>query len=319
MKLQQTPRRSVPSVGLALALGVSSCSGGGVGRDEFGDPGPPSLARSGSGGTSASGDAASGAGPGPGGLTGGVDVDSGNGPAVRADGGAADSAGTRSDSGRIDGAADAAGGGAGGGGSNGGGGGTTTGGSDGAVVVDASGPPDVCPAADAAQTATCVPSLVANPTFDRDSVGWTSDGFASQLFDATKDFRGNLASGSLQITNANFDASHDGLVMAGSFQCLAASAGASYDLSVEAFLSPGPVPRGVALGLRFFPTTSCTGQTTGAFVTPPAGVPDKWSVVRLLAAAPAGTQSLSVHLLVEKNYQQSNAVASFDNVLLRPF
>jgi len=45
--------------------------------------------------------------------------------------------------------------------------------------------------------------------------------------------------------------------------------------------------------------------------------PDAWQVIKGAAKAPAGTQSASVRLLVQKPYNQAPATARFDDILVK--
>jgi hypothetical protein len=70
------------------------------------------------------------------------------------------------------------------------------------------------------------------------------------------------------------------------------------------------------IALQFFPTTDCSGAASGAWSSPGMSLTGMWQVISGSAAAPAGTGSLRVRLVVTKPFMDPAFGAHFDNVLL---
>jgi hypothetical protein len=190
-------------------------------------------------------------------------------------------------------------------------------------MPDLSHPPDLTPPPDLAIPCAdldgdgkpdCVETLVTNARFDSDVASWSAEWGATVSWAAAPDALGS-SSGSLIVDNTNVVAAK-GATMAGAEQCVAATAGANYRVSAQAMIAQGQGAGVAGLALQFFPTADCSGAASGAWSSSGLSLTGMWTVISGAAAAPAGTGSLRVRLVVTKPFMDPAFAARFDNVLL---
>lgn len=162
----------------------------------------------------------------------------------------------------------------------------------------------------------CKETVLANPDFPSDILGWTTELEVAQTF-VRDDGDGNMRSGAIAVSNGT---TRDiaGATMAGSRQCVAAASGAAYRLIAQTRI-PGPKVDGVSAGvyIQYYRSVGCAGDPAGTYAGPLVDAVDAWRPVEGLATAPAGARSMSVRLVVVKPFRAAPARALFDNVLLK--
>jgi len=178
--------------------------------------------------------------------------------------------------------------------------------------------PAGCPDLDRNSIPDCRESLVANPDFASNTMGWTTELGVTQVASGT--VPGGPASGALGIVNAN-QSSASGSSMAGSMQCLTARAEVAYALFAEVLIPLDQDPSTLAgVAMQSYPTTDCSGSAN-AVVSPSlisaSGASANWQLVQVMLPTPAGSGSLSVRLVVVKPFSKGTAQAFFDNVLVK--
>lgn len=168
-------------------------------------------------------------------------------------------------------------------------------------------------AASAMPAAAYGPNLLSNPTFDADTSGWSAP-TSSSINWAQPDVLGSPASGSLEAVIGT------GHYNVHSTQCVAVTAGSSYELAGSIWLPPGSVPTQAEATVSFYTGSSCTGAPLGpktsVFVAKERSV---WSSPARLAVAPSGAGSALIDLSsVRGNPDASSpARAYFDDIVLR--
>jgi len=136
-------------------------------------------------------------------------------------------------------------------------------------------------------------NLFTNPGFATDINGWsiTTGGSASWSSD---DAAGLPGSGSLELENAA--AAAGGFV--GAYQCVAAAAGATYDVHAKVRIPTGQPHLGTSAGRYFFYSTvgcpEASLASSGGFGGPTAT--DHWENLTTTLVAPAGAHSLKLVL-----------------------
>jgi hypothetical protein len=150
-----------------------------------------------------------------------------------------------------------------------------------------------------------------NVHFDTDTSFWAGD-TNTQVSRRAEDASGSLMSGSLDLSVTGADPNV--VFKAGVSQCLAVTAGATYDVGVQTRV-PGQVGSQGGLDVWYFATPDCTGGITASFSLP-LSANASWSTLASTTTIPAGVQSASVRLVVVKPYVQTTAEALFDNVVM---
>ena len=152
------------------------------------------------------------------------------------------------------------------------------------------------------------PNLLSNTTFTSNISGWS--GGSPGTWNVA-DAAGRPGSGSLAVTMELSTGTRS------IYQCSPVTAGAAYTAAAQYFL-PASAPTGAAalLGLNFYPGPNCTGTAMGSST---AGViRDRWSPIAIANVAPAGSQSVLVHLGAWKETASPQPFTVFhDNAYLR--
>lgn len=171
----------------------------------------------------------------------------------------------------------------------------------------------VCPDLNANGTSDCDETLIANPGFKGDLMGWLEDRDIEQLWDPM-DGTGNRDSGADAVTFTLTSPSTQGSVEQTVYQCLPAAPGVKYEAKAQFFLPSGQGAGLAGVVLQLYGEMDCTGALLGAKRDLHEEV-DKWSVAGTEAIAPAGTKSVALRLMVQKTWAAPKFLAYFDNVL----
>lgn len=177
-----------------------------------------------------------------------------------------------------------------------------------------------CPDLNSDGVPDCKQSLLVNPAFRTDLVGWAPELDMRQAFMA-QDGAQNPTSGSIAVTNARRSDVELGSTMGGSAQCVRAVGPSSYDVLVQVLLSPPAGAGAVAWGgvaFQFFASTDCSGTALGASspTLSDANITG-WQLIRGVMSPAPGTHGILVRLVVVKPFNQQPTQGVFDNVLLR--
>ena len=169
--------------------------------------------------------------------------------------------------------------------------------------------------------ANCNQSMVQNATFDSDTKGWVQDP-GSTLSWTNHDAAESPTSGSLSVLNAVKD-DRDGLVVAGSVQCVPITAGDTYAISADVFISGDQGSTGAGgIYVALFASTDCTESTLPYFgqSTLPSAT-DVWSSAHMSVdtsgAALTTARSMSVRVVAQKTFRAEPLLVLFDNVLMQ--
>ncbi|HYQ14416.1 MAG TPA: hypothetical protein VEQ58_01620 [Polyangiaceae bacterium] len=166
-------------------------------------------------------------------------------------------------------------------------------------------------------------TLVKNAGFGTDTVPWKpQDGMlgAWEKNDATE----SDDSGSIRVVNLLHGTSN-GFAPGAAVQCIRAEAGRSYDLGADVFITEGqgvgleggPYTGKAGIGVYFFSSGDCSGNSIGNADAPLNDAAGAWIHGSTTAVAPEQTQSLSVRLNTLMPFRQFQFEALFDNVLVR--
>jgi hypothetical protein len=327
-------------------IATSSCTSGGAGG-AGGAAGGGGAGAGGRPGTGGAGEATSPGGSGGGGGSGGHGGGIGGAAPASGPGGAAGartggSTGSLGSGGASSGGASVASGGASAGGGPGGAGATAGGGSlagapgsagsgESTGTGGAAGPGGAgdgaaagCPDLDRDGIPDCEQTLLANPSFDSSTSGWTA-GPGSGASWTSLDGVGNPASGALVVTNRDTNPrdATNGAISAGAFQCIPVTTGVDYTVSVQVYLPAGQGAGWAGFVLDDYFSPDCSGSPVtlpflSAQVT--AGVVGqvRWQAVSgTTTQTPLGVRSRAVRLVVVKPTAQISLEARFDNVLVR--
>jgi hypothetical protein len=153
-----------------------------------------------------------------------------------------------------------------------------------------------------------VGSALQNVHFDTSTNGWTPTVGATAVR-STNDASGNAQSGSLDLSVTGDPTITS---QAAASQCVGVTARASYTLGVKVLI-PGQLGSQGGLGLWYYPSTDCSGTSSGAFSLP-ASTTNAWQSLTASTQIPANVHSASVRLQVLKPFGQSSAEALFDDV-----
>ncbi|MFL5306541.1 MAG: hypothetical protein ACJ8F1_15095 [Polyangia bacterium] len=147
--------------------------------------------------------------------------------------------------------------------------------------------------------------------FNGTTAPWTAS-YGSVVSYSSTDAGGASTSGSLNLAVMNGAASITSIVAAA--ECVAAVAGATYDLSAQVFVPQQMSGSLAGLGLWSYASNDCSGAPSGTFASPQVAAVGVWQPVSGSPQLPAGTQSMSVRLTVTKPAGQTGGEARFDNV-----
>ena len=161
-------------------------------------------------------------------------------------------------------------------------------------------------------------NMLANPGFDTDPGGWTTDnGPQITVGWSNIDAAGQAGSGSVTVTNISAGMSNG----VGIRQCLPAVAGDSYRFGGQTMVPSGgtqSLSDLARIGLRFFTDVACTSSVSTTFTGTPASF-DTWvSYGPQTSVAPAGTNGMQLMLVVTKFPAGGSATAHFDNLFVIP-
>ena len=154
-----------------------------------------------------------------------------------------------------------------------------------------------------------------NGAFATNITSWATDFWASSLWSST-DAHGSAGSGSLAVENAT-TADVDGSTTGGSSQCIAVTANTTYDATASVYMASGQgTGTGGLIGV-YYPSANCSGTQIGVESFPETSQTDAWTPVGGATKSPAGAQSLSLRVVVEKPFRQATFEARFDDVEVR--
>lgn len=171
-----------------------------------------------------------------------------------------------------------------------------------------------CPDLDANEVLDCEETLVENATFDSDAQGWQADERIAIQWN--EEVSGGGGTGSLEVTHEGSDSGDGSMKMAGSYQCIAASA-LRYVFAAETFLQDGQGDALVGLSGVFYESEDCSGTPLTTKNSSMQKSTDGWRILHDAAVAPARTLSLKLRLVVIKSDTEDSVDARFDNVLVR--
>ena len=258
-------------------------------------------------------DGATGNDGGVGGGSGGAGSVGGGG--VAGTGGAGSSGGAGAGSG---GGSEAAG--AGGASSGGGGAGRGGGGGAGSAGQAGSGVAGACPDLDQDGIADCLETLVANAGFDDGVTNWTAAP-GSTVSWTSVDGTSNPASGAIAVTNVDTNPNEavNGWVTTAVSQCIPVNAGATYEVALQAQLTPGQGSGWVGFILNSYLTANCAGSPLSfPFLSPEITATGAWQTISgTTTQVPLGVVSAALQLVVAKPPAQTSLEGLFDNVLVR--
>jgi hypothetical protein len=155
--------------------------------------------------------------------------------------------------------------------------------------------------------------LFQNGQFESSTAGWTPT-FGATIARSSNDAAGSAQSGSLDLVLGTGDPTLS--VQVAAAQCVSATGGSSYGLSVEILIPTNGGSAG-ALELLFYASNDCSGAIAGSGATASSAT-NAWQKVTGSAQAPAAAHAMSVRLEVTKPYGLSAAEALFDAVQVTP-
>jgi hypothetical protein len=200
-------------------------------------------------------------------------------------------------------------------------------------------PEGVCPDLDENGTLDCEETVIENAGFSRNATpdpgasdaGATDGGGAggddwapeeSTTLSFAEDRKGRPDSAALAVQNAVV-ASAPGSSLAGARHCLpvngaAGTTAAAVSFGGLLFIPPGQTGSGQAgMNLQFFSTDNCRGPLMAAVSTPLVGKVGSWSPVLARTAAPPGSRSMALRLVVLKPFAGAPLQAYFDDLLVK--
>lgn len=198
-------------------------------------------------------------------------------------------------------------------GGTGGGGNGGSGGNGGTPEVN----PDTGPCGDLDHNGTqdCNETLVTNASFQQAATGWVAEANLTQTWSA-EDARGQASSGSLSLVS-NQAGSGDGWGIAGTGQCLVATAGEVYAVGARALVPANQAQGRAAVGMVIFGNDGCQGTVLKAAMPAALGTAGGWQVIKGELKMPPATRSIYIRLAAEKPLAQSSFEVHFDDILIR--
>lgn len=174
---------------------------------------------------------------------------------------------------------------------------------------------DGCPDLDFNGKGDCTETLVKNPNFARDVADWSEGDDAFIEWSAQNHFN-DLPSGSALVSVRGFTDA-DGMMQRASSQCVTFETASKLRVFANAFYKSGQGDGGPALGLFFFGSEDCTGDTLGFPLSVAATAADSWQTLTAEQDVPEGSHSALVRLAVTKPFRSMVFKAAFDNILIR--
>jgi len=161
----------------------------------------------------------------------------------------------------------------------------------------------------------CTQTLLQNPAFTSDVLGWLPESDTSIIWDPL-DLLGATSSGSALITSSGVvDA--DGNNLKAATQCVTVHADKVLDIYASARIDPSAIDGAAALSLWFFPTPDCPGDSSSeVYLAAQMADTDKTVTLHGTQAVPSGMVSLRVRLSVIKPFKAASFSVRFDNLLL---
>jgi hypothetical protein len=156
-----------------------------------------------------------------------------------------------------------------------------------------------------------VSSLVQNGGFDSTTAPWGSS-LGATIDLSTNDSDGNAHSGSLDVLLPGAASTVTAEVAA--HQCIAATAGGTYDVSAK-IQTPGATQTEGILVLWYYASTDCSGALMSNFSAGSVSNAS-WEQVMASSQVPPGINSMDVRLTVFKPVGQQSAEALFDDVVV---
>jgi hypothetical protein len=148
------------------------------------------------------------------------------------------------------------------------------------------------------------------------AIGWTIEYATSQTWNR-QDRQGSAESGAVAITCNNVSVTGPPQqVECASRQCVPATAGTRYGFFARELMPDGQSLGRGGLAALFYGQAGCAGAPLGSFDSERPSTRGAWNGVCGSAAAPAGTLSMAVRLVVEKPRQEPRLTALFDDVLV---
>jgi len=167
-------------------------------------------------------------------------------------------------------------------------------------------------------------TLVSNPGFGQDTVGWAAEDSTVTMSWREADAADNSQSGSLSVVNSLYGAAN-GIASRAATQCLPTRTGQTYGFGLDLFipegqgegLDGGSYRATAALSVIFYTSKRCDGFTLGSATSELLEEAGQWAHREGHAVAPQGAESMLVRLVTFKNFQEYNFEARFDNVLVK--
>lgn len=201
------------------------------------------------------------------------------------------------------------------GGTHGGGGSAGSGNTAGSSVSMVPKVIDGCPDLDFNGKGDCTETLVANPNFVKDVIGWMAGDDTFVEWSAQNHFD-DEPSGSALVSVRGYTDS-DGMMQRASSQCVKLKSAGTLQVFANVFYEGGQGEGGPSLGLFFFGSQDCSGSPLGVPLQMTAGGADDWETLSAQQITPEGSGSVLVRLAVTKPYRGMVFKASFDNILIR--
>jgi len=174
-------------------------------------------------------------------------------------------------------------------------------------------------------------TLVKNPGFETAIVPWKAeDGLLSDW--AKDDAAASAQSGSIRVINF-LHGEAEGVAPGAAVQCVAATAGHTYDVAGDVFIRDGqgdglkageahsmmgpPYKGSAGFSIFFFANARCEPQSIGNADSPLTDEVGKWVHATGSGKAPEQTKSLAIRLNTLMPFREFKFEALFDNILVR--
>jgi hypothetical protein len=168
--------------------------------------------------------------------------------------------------------------------------------------------------------ADCTQTIVTNPDFKLDALGWTADPDTALTWDA-KNAGGEPPSGSALVSSSGvIDANAVGAALRAASQCVPVAGKRLLAVYANAWVDAGQDPLGHAeVDVFFFDADGCAGSSVTSFSTPQPldAAVETWLTLKAGALSAETTKSALIKLAVSKPFRADSFQARFDNVLVR--
>jgi hypothetical protein len=193
-------------------------------------------------------------------------------------------------------------------------------------------PPPELPVCDyASEVSAGCETLIKNPGFEKAIMPWKAEG--GSLSDWAKDdAAASDQSGSIRVINL-LHGETDGVAPGAAAQCVAATAGRTYDIAGDVFIRDGqgdglkkgeggsdlapPYQGRAGFSIFFFSSEGCQEQSIGNADSPLTDEVGKWAHTTGSGTAPEKTKSLAIRLNTLMPFREFIFEALFDNILVR--